>query len=297
VFADYEEQVARPDGPLDAHTVRLYASRVRQYLAWLAAALDAGVVDGDPINDADARDNAVRNYRAHLETAARRKPATINAQLTAIDDFYRRRGFGPAAAERAVVTPSAPRALGKSDQLRLLRAADRAQLRDKAIAFVAFYTGTRIVEIINIDVGDVNLAVREAHLTVRSRRKGKHRDIPLHPDLRTVLREWIDERAGWKGADTSAALFLNHRGGRLSARSAYAVLRAIAGAADLPLGRDGVFTPRVLRHTAATTMAKNGTDVAVVAEILGHSAETARRYRQTSPGERQEAIERLTAQD
>lgn len=43
-----------------------------------------------------------------------------------------------------------------------------------------------------------------------------------------------------------------HRGGRLSARSAYAVLRAIAEVANLPIGCEEVFTLHVLLHTAGT---------------------------------------------
>ena len=112
-----------------------------------------------------------------------------------------------------------------------------------------------------------------------------------------MLEEWLHERAGWKGADTNPALFLNRRGGRLSARSAYTVLRTIADAADLPLGRDGLFTPRVLRHTAGTTMANQGTDIVIVAELLGHSLATARRYSLPTHHDRQQAIERLTVDE
>jgi hypothetical protein len=85
--------------------------RARQYLAWLAAALAGGTVQGDPLTDSGARDRAVRDYRTHLQTVAKRKPATINAHLTAVDDFYRRRGLGPAAAERAEIPSAALRAL------------------------------------------------------------------------------------------------------------------------------------------------------------------------------------------
>jgi integrase/recombinase XerC len=297
VFAEYERSVAKPGEPLNADTVRVYVSRVRQYLAWLAAALADGMVEGDPLTDPDARDWAARHYRTHLQTVARRKPATINAHLTALDDFYRRRGLGPAAAERADIPPAAPRALDKHDQLRLLRQADRAPLRDKAIAFTAFYAGTRISETTHLDIEDVHTSVRKGHLTVRYGKNGRFRQIPLHPKLRAVLEEWIRERARWKGADTNPALFLNHRGGRLSVRSAHTVLRAIADAANLPLGRDGLFTPHVLRHTAGTTMTQAGTDIVIVAELLGHSVETARRYSRPTHQDRQKAIERLTVDE
>ena len=69
--------------PVDDDTRRAYASRVRQYLAWLGTA----EVDGDPLADAHARDGAVRDYRVHLQTVARRAPATINTVLASIADF------------------------------------------------------------------------------------------------------------------------------------------------------------------------------------------------------------------
>ncbi|GAA2428193.1 site-specific tyrosine recombinase XerD [Actinomadura vinacea] len=297
VFAAYQRGIALPSESLDADTVRVYASRVRQYLAWLAIALADGTAEGDPLTDPDASDRAARGYRTHLQTVLKRKPATINAHLTAVDDFYRRRGLGPAAAERAEIPPAAPRPLDEGDQLALLREADRAPLRDKAIAFTAFYAGTRISETTRLDTSDVRTSAGNGNLIVRAGKNGRYREIPLHPKLRAVLEEWLRERADWKGADASPALFLNRRGGRLSARSAYTVLRAIAAAANLPIGRDGVFTPRVLRHTAGAIMTRQGTDIVVVAELLGHTVETARRYSLPTHHDRQKAIERLTVDE
>lgn len=113
-----------------------------------------------------------------------------------------------------------------------------------------------------------------------------------------MLEKWLEERAKkWTGAQTHPALFLNRRGGRLSARSAYTVLRAIAEAANLSLGREAVFTPHVLRHTAGTTMTREGTDIVIVAELLGHSVETARRYSLPTHEDRRKAIERLTVDE
>jgi site-specific recombinase XerC len=54
---DYAE--ALRSSPLSDQTRRTYASKVRQYLAWLAAA----DLDQDPLTSADSRDWAVRDYR------------------------------------------------------------------------------------------------------------------------------------------------------------------------------------------------------------------------------------------
>ena len=103
VLAGYLAVLAR--APLSAETVRTYTSKVRQYLAWLAIAEP----DGDPMAQAQARDWAVRDYRSHLLGDLKRKPATINNALAAIDDFYTRLGLGPANAARLDLPDQAPK--------------------------------------------------------------------------------------------------------------------------------------------------------------------------------------------
>jgi integrase/recombinase XerC len=96
---------ALASAPLAEQSRRTYASKVRQYLAWLAATED----EGDPLGSAAGRDWAVRDYRAYLQTVLKRSPATLNAALAAADDFYMRRGLGPASAKRAELAATAPR--------------------------------------------------------------------------------------------------------------------------------------------------------------------------------------------
>ena len=72
--------------PLSAQTRRTYASKARQYLAWLAASEP----EGDPLGSHQGRDWAVRDYRSHLQAVLKRKPATVNNALAAVDDLYTR---------------------------------------------------------------------------------------------------------------------------------------------------------------------------------------------------------------
>jgi site-specific recombinase XerD len=288
VYAAYTRELTRPGGPLDPDTVRAYASRVRQFLAWLPDAEGAEHALSDP----SARDGAARDYRTFLLTVAKRKPATVNAHLTAIDDFFRRIGLGPAAAKRQELPQGAPRALTGRDLTRWLRAAQRASPRDRALAFTELYAGTRGAETVALDLADIRASARKGHLIVRYGKGGRYREVPLHPALRTALDEWRTTRADWPGAE-SPALFLNTRGGRLSTRGAYDILAAIAVDANFAVGIDGDFTPHTLRHTAGTTMVRAGEDVVVVAEILGHSVETTRRYALPTAADKHRAIGRI----
>lgn len=282
--AQYVAALAR--APLSDESRRTYASKARQYLAWL----DTADVDGNPLGDRDARDWAVRDYRTHLAAVLKRSNATINNALAAIDDFYTRRGLGPAAADRLDLPSVAPRALEGRAVTRWLRAANACpSIRDRALALTPFYAGARIAEVVRLDVDDVRLSARKG--TVRFYGKGgKPRDVELHPELREAYQVWLAERAKLPGADTTPAVFLNHRGGRLSVRGASAVFAAILNRAGL----DDEASAHVLRHTFGTVMVRGGTDLVVVAELLGHARlDQTRRYTLPTSADRRRAVELL----
>jgi integrase/recombinase XerC len=276
--------------PLAAETRRTYTSKARQYLAWLAVT----EVDGDPLDSRDGRDWAVRDYRTHLQAVLKRTPATINGALAAIDDFYTRRGLGPADAVRLDLPNSAPRALPKRAQVRYLRAVKaHPSPRDQALALLPFYAGTRISEIVALDLDDVHLSARKG--TLRIYGKGERtREVPIHPKLRKALTGWLDERTDWPAAKESPALFLNQRGGRLSVRAAHDIITGIPTGAGL----DDQITAHVLRHTFATQLVRGGTDLVIVAELLGHARlETTRGYTRPTAEDRIRALDLLTVDE
>ena len=282
---DYTE--ALRSAPLSDQTRRTYASKVRQYLAWLAGA----GLDGDPLTSADGRDWAVRDYRTHLQAVLKRSPATVNNALAAVDDFYIRRGLGPASAARVEIPAAAPRALDERAQLRYLRAVQTLPL--------AARPGARARPVLRRrpDQRD-RRARRRRRRPLRPQRRpadprqGRTRSgkVPIHPQLRTALTGWLSERADWPGANDSPALFLNQRGQRLSVRGAHDIVTAIAAAAGL----DDDTTAHVLRHTFATTLVRGGTDLVIVAELLGHARlETTRGYTRPSAEDRTRALDLL----
>ncbi|MFI1996322.1 tyrosine-type recombinase/integrase [Actinoplanes sp. NPDC020271] len=260
---------------LDEDTRRAYASRVRTYLAWL----DGADVDGDPLTDPAARDGAVRDYKSHLQTVLKRKPATINGALAAIGDFYLRCGLGVPSATRLDLPPRAPRALNERDSKRWLRAVERREnLRDQLIGLLPFYAGVRIGEEVALDVDDVQISARKGLIIVRSGKGGRYREVPVHPALRGPLVRYLTEvRPGLPGTADSKALLLNHRGARLSYRGAHDILKAIAEDAGIP---DDVFDGgHTLRHTFGTRLVREGHDLVLVAELMGHARlDTTRLY-------------------
>ncbi|MFI7106029.1 tyrosine-type recombinase/integrase [Nonomuraea sp. NPDC050227] len=280
VLADYTAALER--APLADSTKTKYTSRLRGYLDWLAVQADAAALDGDPLTDAVAAAGAVRDFRRHLKDG-RRAPNTIDAYLSAIDDFYARRGLGKPQTQRERDSRrTAPRVLDARRARRYVRHVQlTASPRDKAVALLPYYAGLRISEVVGLDLTDVRLSARTGELRIRGQGRdgGKIRLLPVHPDLRQALTDWLATRAGWKGAGTHPALFLNQRGGRLSDRAARDIITGLGDAVGLGEDPTEPFSSHVLRHTFATQLIRHGTDPVLVADLLGHgSLDTTRRY-------------------
>ncbi|MEU8190822.1 tyrosine-type recombinase/integrase [Micromonospora carbonacea] len=270
---------------LDDDTRRAYASRVRGYLIWL----DTADVDGDPLTEPAARDGAARDYRTWLQSVAGRKPSTINVILAAITDFYTRRGLSAPDVRRLDLPQIAPRALDARDITRWLRTVERwLNPRDRVLALIPFYAGLRLGEVVALNLDDIRLSARKGLIVVRMGKGGGYREIPVHPQLRPDLALWInDERPGWKGADRNPALLLNQRGDRLGARGADHILNAIADEARI----SDDFTSHALRHTFGTRLIREGHDIVIVAELMGHKRlDQTRRYSLPSHADREKAI-------
>ncbi|SRR5579871_777711 len=277
--------------PLSGHSPRTYLGAVRAYLTWLQAA----ETDGDPLTDATVKDWAVRDYRSYLVTVAKRATATVNKHLAALTDFYVWRGLGqPQGVKRHQVARHAPKALDPRAKLRYLRAVEACpRVRDRAIALLPLYAGTRIAEIEALDVPDVRLSARKGDLHLVGKSE-KSRTVPAHAKLREALAAWLTERPAYPNAGSSPALFLSARGTRMTTDALADVISAICAAAGL----DDEVTSHRLRHTFGTELVRQGVDIVTVAELMGHaSLETTRGYTRPTEADMQRAVDVLTVDE
>jgi len=155
-----------------------------------------------------------------------------------------------------------------------------------------YYSGLRAAELVALDLDDVPTSARTGNVIVRSGKGpggGKPRTIPASTQLRTTLSDYKSARQKLRGADTSAALFLNRYGSRLSARAVDELVAELGSG----LGLENL-TPHVLRHTFATDMLRAGADIALVSELLGHATlEATRIYTRPTSADRERAVELL----
>jgi site-specific recombinase XerD len=196
-----------------------------------------------------------------------------------------RRGL-PRFSERTLHRP-----LDEDQQRDLLRAAEHATPRDRAIVVLLLHTGLRLSELVALDVGDVRTSARKGVVIVRSGKGDAYREVPLNATARAVVDAWRKERAKVV-AEGEPALLVGRGGGRLTPRAVDLVVRKVARVAGLEL------SAHVLRHTCITKLVRKGSDVVLVAELAGHRRlETTRRYSLPSKADRQLAMDGLEVED
>jgi integrase/recombinase XerD len=145
------------------------------------------------------------------------------------------------------------------------------ELRNLALVDILFATGMRVGEVSSLDLQDFQ--VEEAHFRVKG--KGGRDRLAYIVDEETIRFQRVHVKIRAQIKTKSPALFLNASGERLSTQgiaNVIAQLRREAG-----IGRH--VTPHMLRHTVATLLLRNGMDIRVVQEFLGHaSIATTQRY-------------------
>lgn len=144
-----------------------------------------------------------------------------------------------------------------------------AGLRDRALLELLYGTGTRISEVVGLDLDDVDLESR----TVTVVGKGdKQRRLPIGGMASASVDEYLvrGRSALAQAGRGTPALFLNARGARLSRQSGFGIVKAAATRANIT--KD--VSPHTLRHSYATHLIQGGADVRVVQELLGHASVT-----------------------
>jgi len=106
----------------------------------------------------------------------------------------------------------------------LLRAAERAGARDRALVVLMLFAGLRIGETVALDVDDVTISARKGVVRIRSGKGDAYREVALNAFVRAVLEEWTKERERRAPAG-EAALFLSSNGTRISPRAADSAIR------------------------------------------------------------------------
>jgi integrase len=255
------------------------AGRATIGYAWKNLQLHFGPLQVAAVPDAIDGYVAKRKAAGAAPATIRREVATLLAGLR----FCSTKGAGRLIAKEVVAElddvalppDSEPRDrwLKMDEVQRLLDAAAAGRRGDRLsrverFLWLALFTAARKEALLELTWDRVDFETNTIHLNVPGRRLTKKRraDVTIASQLRPVLERAHKERTG--------ALVLDHAADDMWASIQYVAIRA--GFSDQKVGRGespkatGI-SPHVLRHTAATHMARRGVPLWTIAQILGNS--------------------------
>jgi len=216
----------------------------------------------------------LRDYLSYLMEQGIVK-ASIARKLSAIRSFYRYLLREKIISTNPVATTSSPKLdkrlpsfLTPEETVRLLEAPDLSTpqgLRDRALMELLYAAGLRVSELVNLDVGQINLNTNE----IRVWGKGsKERMVLMGQPAAAALTAYLNQgRPQLLGEKRSSALFVNRYGGRLIERRVQRILEKYTNIS----GISKRVHPHMLRHTFATHLLDGGAGLRVVQELLGHA--------------------------
>jgi integrase/recombinase XerD len=176
---------------------------------------------------------------------------------------------------------SLPRDLSRGDFQKLMGACDTTL--ERAVVGLLGGCGLRRAELLALNVIDVSADLSALRVEGKGR---KQRAVPVHHVLRPVLGAYIASLAPGE-----AALIRNQVGKRMSATTLWRLFGRLVRRAGLQAKG---LTVHCLRHHFASQLIQQGTDIATVAELLGHSnISTTSIYLHSNPDLKQEAVSRL----
>lgn len=282
------------------HTCRNYQKDLEQLEEFLKSAGICLGPDGNvEIGKLDRI--AIRRYLSFLHK--RNRKSSIGRKISALRSFFKylvREGIVLSNPAKSVATPKAekflPTALTVDEAFRMMDSprtfagrdsssnAKEKELRDRAILELLYSSGIRVGELVGLNLSRLDLDLGIVKVMGKG---GKERIVPVGSKAITALKAYFNERGVME--DGGEPLFLNLRGGRLTARSVGRVVKEYTR-------HSGIFrkvSPHSLRHTFATHLLDAGADIREIQEMLGHaSLSTTQRYTHLGMGKLMEVYDK-----
>lgn len=205
-------------------------------------------------------------------------PGTVNRLLSAVKGFYRyltEIGAADVNPFSEIKNFKAPRKLPRfffeeeMNAILSIEATDFASARDRFLFEFLYSTGCRISEAVALNCSDFTAQTQTLSVTGKG---NKERLVCVGDWCRKAYVDYMNFRtaaARLHGWEDNEALFLNRRGGRLTARGVDLIIhdRLLKNGS---LNKTG--SAHSFRHSFATHLLNRGADIRMVQEMLGHSS-------------------------
>jgi integrase/recombinase XerD len=268
------------DKRYSTHTIAAYRNDLHQFLACVEATC-ASI----PISSwQDLHVKSVEQYLLFLQEHEYAS-STVARKIAAVKSFLGRLHSEGQLSQDLVaeihspkVKKNLPRSIAPEAVERLLAEPAKSRtpkaLRDKALLETLYATGMRVSELVSLNIDDVNVTTGKIICGAQSNRR---RVVPVQPATSLALDHYMAVgRKSFAKELPEYALFLNHRGKRLTRQGLWLIIREYVEAVGIT---DSV-TPHTLRHSFAAHLLDAGANLQEVQQRLGHaSASTTQIYR------------------
>lgn len=259
------------------HTLRNYLSDLEQFHEYLAPQDAKG--ERRSISIADIDHITIREWMAELHDKNKKKTSIARklASVRTLFQFLVREGKLEMNPAKLVSTPrierKLPNHLSMEDAVRFIESPDLETdlgKRDRAILEFLYATGTRVGELVNLNLKDIDFRERLVRVTGK---RNKQRILPFgEPALQSLMFYLEQSRPVFLNNCPPAerdeqAVFLNYQGTRITTRSVGRMIdKHIKLCADIHH-----ISPHSLRHSFATHLLDSGADLRDIQELLGHA--------------------------
>ena len=249
------------------HTLEAYKSDLEQFTLFLTK---------NESSDAPfATHHDIRNWIVSMmeqKVTAR----SINRKISTLKSFYKflmRKGEIKKSPLSKVQSPKTSKRLPVFVELpgieKLLKEVEFPEgyvgLRDKMIIELFYSTGIRRNELIHLKETDVD----SYNSQIKVLGKGnKERIIPIHPWLRSSIKNFVDEKKRLLENNSEPYLILSEKGNKMKPTEVYHIVNKYLNMVTTVDKK----SPHVLRHSFATHLMNNGADINAVKELLGHTS-------------------------
>lgn len=244
---------------------------IREFLHYLET-------ENKPLETVEPQD--INTYFFHLKTRKKQRRTGalsnnyLHKHLQAIKKFsHYLKETGQGNFETDIILPEqkgkTPEILTKEEIKQLYAACGSSPigLRDRAMLSVFYGCGLRRTEGVSLDIQDF-LSDKNL-LYVRKGKNYKERYVPLTPEIKQDLQEYLDYGRSSQIKDTlETALFLSERGTRINGQSLALRLKQLLSKAEITKDA-GLHT---LRHSIATHLLQSGMKLQNIARLLGHKS-------------------------
>ena len=251
------------------HTVEAYGQDIYAFLAFME-------VEESAFDPTEVSQRLVRGWVASMAEAGL-QPSSIHRKVSSLRGFFNyleRRSLVEVNPAVDVPLPKKPKRLldivpeavfERPTQNSEEESSSYEAVRNDAMVMVLYLTGLRRSELINLQLGDVDVDTGSMRIVGKG---SKERRVPLNDVCREVLREYLRVRAEVFGSAVAPYVFLTDKGNKCYPTLVYKVVNAYLQGVEQVAQK----SPHTLRHSFASHLLKNGADLQAIQALLGHGS-------------------------